>query len=142
MVPARKFRASTAGVSAVEFALVMPLLLLILFGIVSFGTLFGAYQGVQQLVAEAARASVAGLSNSERDQLARDFILRNVDAYTFLDPSKLVVTTASSGPSTYTFSVTAAYDLSSSPIYRLSQFVPLPPSTLRRSAIVQYGGYM
>jgi Flp pilus assembly protein TadG len=43
------------GASAVEFAIVFPLFLFALFGIVMYGAYLAVVHGVQQLAAEAAR---------------------------------------------------------------------------------------
>jgi Flp pilus assembly protein TadG len=43
------------GVGAVEFALVLPLLILIIVGIAQMGTLYFAHAGLRNLVAEGAR---------------------------------------------------------------------------------------
>jgi Flp pilus assembly protein TadG len=62
------------GQSSVEFALVLPLLLLVLFGIVEFARAFNAYNDLNQMAANGARfASVgrypgdASLRTSEAD---------------------------------------------------------------------------
>lgn len=136
----RRWTTDTRATSAVEFAMVTPAFLLILFGIMAFGAVFGVYQGVQELVAEAARASVAGLSDAERDQLARSFIATNVGAYSFLDPQKLVVTT-SAGSGTSAFTVSIRYDMSGLFAFTMLQMLPLPSPTVLRSAVVQRGGY-
>ena len=62
------------GASAVEFALITPLFLLMLFGIVIFGGYLTMVHGVQQLAAEAARSSVAGISDSERNTIATGYV--------------------------------------------------------------------
>ena len=54
----RAFRGGEKGAVAVEFALIAPLLIALVFGIISFGYLFGVSHSVQQLAAEAARVSV------------------------------------------------------------------------------------
>ncbi|MDB5509057.1 MAG: hypothetical protein JWL93_1526 [Hyphomicrobiales bacterium] len=142
MIDHRSFLRNRTGASAVEFAFVAPVFLLILFGLVCFGILLGAMHGVQQLVAEAARASVAGLSDGERDKLARASIARNVGSYPFIDAKKLLVTTVAGGASGTAFEITATYDFSASPIFQLGALVPLPDPTIRRSAVVEYGGLL
>jgi Flp pilus assembly protein TadG len=47
------------GVAAVEFAIVASLLFMLLFGIITFGVLFGYRQQLTQSAAEGARAAVA-----------------------------------------------------------------------------------
>lgn len=61
-----RFSRSLDATSAIEFALVAPVLLLLLFGIIGYGYILGVYHGVQQIAAEAARASVSGLNDTER----------------------------------------------------------------------------
>ena len=137
--PIRRWTTDTKATSAVEFAMVTPAFLLILFGIMAFGAVFGVYQGVQELVAEAARASVAGLTDPERDQLARSFVASNVGAYALLDPQKLVVTTSAGSGSAFTVSI--RYDMSGLFAFTMLRMIPLPSPTVLRSAVVQRGGY-
>ena len=53
----RRVRREERGAAAVEFALVVPLLLLILFGIISYGYLLSFRQALSQGAAEGARAA-------------------------------------------------------------------------------------
>jgi hypothetical protein len=135
-----KWKYDKYGVSAVEFALVAPMIILLLFGLFCFGTVETIYIATQQLVAEAARASVAGLSDSERSQIVQSFVTSNVGSYAFLDPTKITVTSAtiSNNPSTYQVNLT--YDMSGSFIYEFSALLPLPSSQVQRSAVVLNGG--
>jgi len=62
------------GQSSVEFALILPLLLLVLFGIVEFARAFNAYNDLNQMAAAGARFAAVGrypgdtsLKNSEAD---------------------------------------------------------------------------
>lgn len=135
------FWANRDGANAVEFALVAPVLVLLLFGIMAFGYLFGVYHSVQQIAAEAARASVAGVSDPERDTLARDFVSASVGSYLLLDPAKLNVSTAQSGPPHQTFEVAIGYDLSDTLLANFAGLVAMPPLRIERRAIVQRGGY-
>ena len=139
--PWRLWVRDVAAASAVEFAFIAPMFLALVFGIVMFGSVLGIYHGVQQLVSESARASVAGLTDAERDQLARSFISSNIGSYLFLDPSKTTVSTSANSGSTTTFTVSIQYDMSNMFIYKLSNLLPLPNPTVSRSAVVQRGGY-
>lgn len=127
--------------SAVEFAMVMPLLLTIMFGIIGFGMVFGTYHGVQELVSQSARASVAGLTDSERASIARTFIRDNIANYPFLDAGALTIATgwAEGGQNAYV--VTASYDMSGSVIYDFRAWLPLPDPRVQFSAAIQRGGY-
>ena len=80
------YRADKRAASAVEFALVLPLFVLLIFGLVCYATIENMYIGTQELVSEAARASVAGLSDTERSSIVTSFISNNIRSYAFLDP--------------------------------------------------------
>jgi Flp pilus assembly protein TadG len=134
-------RRSQLAATAVEFAFIAPLLLLLLFGIIGYGHAFGVYHGVQQLAAEAARASIAGLDDAERERLARAFVTRSIGSYAFLDASKLTVRTTAAGAPSPSFEVAIAYDYSDSIFNRLNSIVALPTPTVERRAVVQRGGY-
>jgi Flp pilus assembly protein TadG len=133
--------AEETGASAVEFAMIAPILLMLTFGIVGYGTVLGTYHGVQELASEAARASVAGLTDPERATLAQSYLRANASAYAFLDPGKLALTTQPTGSPPTGFEVTVSYDMSGSFIYRLGRLVPMPSPLIQRSAVVRYGGY-
>ncbi len=127
------------GSTAVEFALVAPMLIVLLFGIVAFGAIIGVDNGLQQLVAEAARASVAGLSDPERQQLAQASVTANAASYPFIDPTKIGL--ATTDPTSTSFQVTVTYDMSGFFAYRLLSGLPLPSAAVKRSAVVQRGGF-
>ena len=129
-----------AGASAVEFSLVAPLIVLLLFGLVCFGTLENTYIGVQQLTSEAARASVAGMSDSERSQIVQSFVSDNIGSYAFLDPAKITVTSATVNTNPSTYQVNVTYDMSGSFIYQFRNLLPLPSPMIQRSAVVLNGG--
>lgn len=129
------------GTSAIEFAFIAPILLLLLFGIVGYGYVFGIYHSLQQMAAEAARSSVAGLNDTERTQIARDFIAAHASSYAFIDPTKIKVRTGQTGPQLQSFEVAIAYDMSGSAYDSLSRLVSLPQPLIERRAVVQRGGY-
>ena len=70
MTPLRLFRTKEDGAAAVEFAILAPLLLLMAFGIMYFGLLFGISHSLQLAAAEATRASVRGVTTAERLEFA------------------------------------------------------------------------
>lgn len=137
----RSFFKTSDGTSAVEFAIVLPVFLVMLFGLVVYGTYLGVVHGVQQLTAEAARATIAGLSDDERLVLATNNINANVSFYPMLSPDRLLVQSASTDPVTSTFTVTVRYDASTLFIFNLPQMVPVPDSVITRTAAIQRGGY-
>lgn len=137
----RKLRNEDGGASAVEFALILPSFLMIVFGIVVFGSYLSVVHGVQQLAAEAARTSVAGLSETERSSLANAYVTGNVNSYPLIAPNHVTVNAAISASDANVFVVTVNYDASSMFIYSLPSFVPSPPSNIVRSAAIPRGGY-
>jgi Flp pilus assembly protein TadG len=129
------------GTSAVEFAIVFPLLLVVLFGILTFGMYFAVLHSVQQLAAEAARAAIGGLSDTERTTLARANVTANVSFYPFIVPSRLVIVSAAMDATGNIFSVQLRYDAADMIIFNLPAFVPAPSPTIVRAAAIQRGGY-
>lgn len=90
------FKRDDAGTSAVEFAIILPVFLVILLGILSFGLYFGAAHSTAQLAADAARASVAGLSDTERTSIATKLVANTASNYPLLTFSKVTVAAAPS----------------------------------------------
>ena len=129
------------GTTAIEFAFVAPILLALLVGIMGYGYVLGIYHSIQQIAAEAARSSVAGLSDDERSRIAQDFIAAHAGSYAFIDPAKLKVRTGQTGPQMQSFEVAVAYDMSGSLYDSLSRLASLPQPVIERRAIVQRGGY-
>jgi Flp pilus assembly protein TadG len=136
-----KFLAARDGAIAVEFAMIAPVFLMILFGIIMYGSYLSVVHGVGQLAAEAARTSVAGLSESERSTLANSYVTGNVNSYPLIDPAHVTVNAATSVSDANVFVVTVNYDASGMFIYSLPTFVPAPSSTIVRSAAIPRGGY-
>jgi Flp pilus assembly protein TadG len=135
-----RFLGCQRGVSAVEFALLLPLFLVVMFGIVVFGSYLTMIHGVQQLAAEAARSSVAGVTNSERNSLATNYVVLNASTYPLLTPGNLTVNAAPSTNDANVYVVTVNYNAAGSIIFSLP-FVPPPATTIIRSASIPYGGF-
>ena len=131
----RTFSRATAASAAVEFALLAPVLLLFIFGTLCFTFVFSVASGVQQLAAEAARASVAGLTVSERSTLVQQFLAANVGAYPFLNAQQLTVATATLSNPAPAFQVLLTYDLTRQ-IAVFNGLVPLPLTQVHGSAVV------
>jgi Flp pilus assembly protein TadG len=136
-----RFLRDGRGSSAVEFALISPVLILIFAGIIGYGYVFSVYHGVQQIASEAARAAVAGLDRAERSRIARDFVSAHGSSYAFIDPARLSVDTREGSGSPDTFEVRIAYDMSGSVIEQIGHLVALPQPQISRSAVIQRGGY-
>lgn len=73
------------GQAAVEFALVLPVLLLLVMGIFEFGRIFFSYLVISEMAREGARYGVVGHTNTE--------IESHIESLnTALDPARLVIT--------------------------------------------------
>ncbi|MFK0300303.1 TadE/TadG family type IV pilus assembly protein [Brevundimonas sp. NPDC090276] len=132
-----RFRRDRRGVAAIEFAVVAPLLIMLMFGMIMYGSWFWMAHSVQAIASEGARAAIAGLDPAEREQLARALVGAQVGDLG-LDASKAAVAVEST-PSV--IRVNIAYDASDHPLMALSGLIPSPPKTIRRTAVVRLGGY-
>jgi Flp pilus assembly protein TadG len=63
-------RAASRGAAAVEFALILPLLLLLVFGIINYGDMLSVRQSVSQAAAEGARAAAVDPGSNVDKQAA------------------------------------------------------------------------
>lgn len=135
-----RFKADAAGTSAVEFAMLAPLFIVLLLGMVAYGIYFGASHSVQQIAADAARTAIAGLNQSERQTLVSDFIAHDVAGYPFVDPNKLTVSAQDSAADGSQFIVSVSYDARNLPIWNLFPQLPLPGTTIQRQSTIRVGG--
>lgn len=144
--PPKPFSRSTqflfcrSGTSAIEFAIIAPVFILLVFGMIAYGIYFGAMHSVQQIAADAARTAIAGLDETERKTLAQRFIDLNANGYVFIDGSKLAVSVKDSEADAEQFVVTLRYDAAQLPIWNLLPIVPLPEKTIVRSSTIRVGG--
>lgn len=136
MVPASL--ADELGTSATEFAIVAPMFVLLLLGICSYSGYFWMAHAVQQIANDAARAAIAGLSAGERSSLAQATVVSETPQYACLTPSNTSVNVVSAGQAV---TVQVSYDASNTIFLALGKLVPMPSSTIQRSATVMLGGY-
>ena len=126
------------GSAAVEFAILGPLLVLMLLGIVSYGGCFWISHSIQQLANDAARSTVGGLSTGERQSLAQATLAAEVPTYANLTTSLVNLSESETGQ---TITVSIAYDASASVFWAMKNLVPMPSPTIVRTATIQMGGY-
>jgi len=74
-------RRSDDGASAVEFALVVPLLLLLLFGIISYGVMLSFRQTLSQAAAEGARAAAVTFVKADKQTAGYSAIQGALDSF-------------------------------------------------------------
>ena len=138
LVAGRRALGDARGNAAIEFALVAPVFLLFVMGIVSYGGYFWLAHNLQELANDAARAAIGGLTSDERSSLAQSAFDSEVTAYGALTPSRAQV--LYSGDQT-DFTVSISYDASASGFWTADGLIPMPSSTIVRSASVRLGGY-
>ncbi|MBE7247448.1 MAG: pilus assembly protein [Actinomycetospora chiangmaiensis] len=143
--PSRRHACRTAwtcrgGSSAVEFALVAPMLLLLLAGITMFGICLGAAHNLRQMAAEAARASVAGVTDSERATLALNTVNRSLAAGAMFRPGSLTVQVGSDPIDATVYTVTLTAQTAPLGVNIFSRLLPMLPGMLRSTVSVRKGG--
>ncbi len=133
-----RLRQRRHGSAAVEFALVGPLMILMLVGMLVYGGWLWLAQSVQTLATESARAAIGGLDAPERIRLAQAFAAAEAERGAGLSRDRLVVSVDSDAQA---IRVRIAFDASDHPVMMMSKLLPAPPSTIERTAIVRTGGY-
>ena len=133
------FREKAAG-TAVEFAILCPLYLFLVLGMTAYGIYFGASHSVQQIAADTARVSVAGLDAAERQTLARRFVEAHAGGYVFIDAARVTVAAADNPADASQFDVTVSYDAGDLPIWNLLDRLKMPGQTITRSSTIRIGG--
>lgn len=100
------------GAAAVEFAVVLPLLVLLLFGMIECGLLFYNKQVVVNASREAVRAGITGAENIMVQQIAAAYCAqRLIDASGIVDPDLLHITiTAPDAQNDLTVAIDFSYD--------------------------------
>ncbi|MFF8803141.1 MULTISPECIES: TadE/TadG family type IV pilus assembly protein [unclassified Methylobacterium] len=128
------------GGAAVEFALVVPVLLALFAGIVAFGIYLGASHNLKHIASEAARASIAGVSDQEREDLARRRVADALTEGAMFKPGTLLVAVGPNPTDTTLFTVTLTFDAKSLGFSGFSGLIPLPPDLIQSTVSVRRGG--
>src|SRR5262245_17240554 len=123
----RVFLQGRKGASAVEFAIISPFLLLLTAAILAYGSLFATSLSLQQLGAEAARATIGGLTDAERLNLAQVRINELAGSYPLLRADRLTFDFDDEAGHS---AVRLSYVTTDHPAYVLKGLIPLPGSPL------------
>lgn len=128
--------ADARGSTLIEFAVLLPVMLMLTFGIISYAWWFLLANGVLQAANDGARAAIAGLDAGERRTLAVNRAtdhLRNLGRYDMQRAT--IAVSETSGQLT----ITVSYDAGRDGNLRLP-FVPAPPSRVVQRATILLGG--
>lgn len=128
------------GTAVIEFAILTPVYLLMVTGMLAYGVYFGAAHALQQLAADAARTAIAGVNEAERNALVEQFLAHNAAAYMILDPARLEHEIGDHPTDANQYVVQLRYEAIDLPIWNLYPPLPLPSSTLSYGASIRRGG--
>ena len=131
------WRRDARGATALEFALVAPILIMMLGGIIDYGNYFATAHAVQQTVNDAARAAIGGVTAAERLSLAQTTAAADLADYHFLTPGAGALT-IDEGDERLTLSLTYTPDGGG---FELMPMAPGLPATVTRTAVIIRGGY-
>lgn len=126
------------GAVAVEFVLIAPILLTLLFGIMTTGYYMGVSHSVSQLAAGAARTSVAGLDQIERESLANAYLNEASVRYPLLIQQAVSHTTTFDGAGSTGITVSVAYSVEGSLLELANGFLGFGITTIDGNAYVAY----
>jgi Flp pilus assembly protein TadG len=140
LASAGRFRRSETAAAAIEFAIVGPVFIFLMFAMIAYGIYLGATHSVEQLAADAARVAIAGLDREERLDLVEKYIDRNAGDYMLLERENVKAEIQDSPSDPTQFKVFIEYDASTLPIWNLYQPLPLPSRTITRASTIRVGG--
>lgn len=132
------FANARAAGPAVEFALIGPVLLLILSGIFTYGGYFLTAHTLQQITNDAARAALAGLDDQERTQLARESAQESLRAQDFMRGELSRLDVSRNGG---VISVALTYDASDDLYWAFQTILPVPAPEISRTVSIRMGGF-
>ncbi|QQR38916.1 TadE family protein [Devosia rhizoryzae] len=128
------------GTAVLEFAILTPVFLFMLTGMLAYGIYFGAAHALGQLAADAARTAIAGQDQSERNTLVAAFIDHNGGAYLLIDPARLSYEIGDNPDDPNQYVVRLRYDATDLPIWNLYPPLPLPSTEIVNGATIRRGG--
>ena len=133
----RRLLRDERGAALVEMAMVLPVLMLLIMGIIVYGQWLACANALQQSANEGARASLSGLSQEERALTARQTVTDSLSHYGDIDQRKVMIGIQDDGT---TLNVTVNYDMSDQSVMKLP-FVPIPDQVVSRSAAVRLASF-
>lgn len=130
------FARDRRGVAVVELALTLPVLLTLMFGILTGGSWLALSHAVQQGANEGARAAIAGLTQAERATIATDTARAALRQSYGIDAADVAVTVNDDGAR---IAVAVRYDGSANPLLSLP-IMPAPATVIERRASIVLSG--
>ena len=134
----KSFRHSSSGAVAIEFVLIAPVLITLLFGIVTLGYFMGVSHSVSQLATGAARASVVGLDQTERAEMANLYLSEAGTRYPLLMADAISPTVSFDGNDPEGITVEITYDVDGSLLDIANGLLGLGITSIDGSAYLAY----
>jgi Flp pilus assembly protein TadG len=128
-LPARLARSERAA-AMVEMALVLPLFLALLMGILVYGQYFLLAHSVQQAANDGARAAIVGLDAADRSAIATRAVDRSMQAIAGFTPATRSVAVSETSDAV---TVAVTYNVPATSLIG-SSFVPSPGNVIRARA--------
>jgi Flp pilus assembly protein TadG len=123
------------GTAGIEFALIAPVFIMLIFAVISFGLYFTMEIAVTVAASEGARATVGALSTDNPTTIAQASACNVLNAYApLLNCAAATISPSASGTS---MTVTVSYSLPGTIVAISPVALPTPSFT----AIVQYSAY-
>lgn len=133
----KRYGAATRGNAAIEFAIVGPVLILLMMGIFTYGGYFLTAHTVQQMANDAARSAIAGLDDEERLMLARESALASLANQAHMRGGLARVDLRRDGA---TIAIALTYDASEDLYWSFDSLLPVPAPQISRTATIRLGG--
>ncbi len=121
------------GSNAVEFAILAPLLCLILLGTAYVGIYVGTAHSLAQIAADVSRYAMVGTDSDNRRHMAERWLTATGGGYPLVDPRRMTVAVSED---TGLLRVRISYDMSYLPMPDIVRQSALMPESLVRSAAV------
>ncbi|WP_411817113.1 TadE/TadG family type IV pilus assembly protein [Hyphococcus sp. DH-69] len=137
----RRMMKSRSGSAAVEFAIVAPVFLMMILGMLGGGIYLGAVHSVRQLTSDVARATIAGADEGERIFIAKHYVKTNAHSYAFLRQDKLYISVEDSDIVANQFDVEIIFYADELPIWNIAGFFPFPNREIKGRTSIRNGGF-
>lgn len=132
---ARRASRRPRGAAAVEFALVLPILVVLLFGIISYGLMLSFRQSVSQAASEGVRAAAVAPTSANRQAIAYSAVEKVMGGS--CNSGYLHCTTSTPASCSTCMAVTVTYDYGADPSKVKLLFGFALPDTLSYTATSQ-----
>lgn len=130
--PLRRLRRDRRAAALIEFALLLPMLLSLVMGVICYGQYIWLAHSVQSAANDAARAIVAGMTTSERLTLARAAVATDMASVPQLRANQIALAIEEGGAR-----ATVKLRVDARALTLLSTgMVPLPDPIIERRAVV------